>query len=580
MEILDPGAEKTKEVLESNEYFGFEYETFLTSSRSCYNFEKPFLYLARRILKKDDLNFVEAPCLAPPEVGFSVGGACDSVTFRKCVQSGRKPAASSFSVEGLFGEYYFDTSSPQQPSTKSFKMEKEEKQLFSPGFVQACSKNPFTQQYERFLSVSLTSDLTEASLQTLPLNLVLCLDISGSMSDHFSEDGAGSQQKLQVAVRAILSLLTQIEENDENQFGIVLFNHSAEILEQMSSVKNKNMAVVKEKLTKLRAHGGTNIAEALKLSTEVLVGFKQPINTHENRILFFTDALVTVGSNDSAFLLSSLKDNAAVGIFTTIIGVGIDFNAKLVSEMTKTMGANYLAVNNSKEFNRAMEEDFKHLVNPLVFDLRMCMKSNIFTVEKVYGTANDDQKKDEVLHVATLFSSPRNESTDEVKGGIILLKLAQETSGEFSDTVIFELSYKDRNGKESTQQKEVRLVSLQETNNKTQTSNQKRKFTDSQTLPFYETNGIQKAVLLSRYYELVSQWLNGENSPQLCSTFKEFLPYFEKEAESIEDDELQKEVEILNTIIQNFETPHDIPNYEYELLMASTLPLPSDDDDF
>jgi len=37
------------------------------SARSNYNFEKPFLYLARKLVGNQNLNFVEAPALQPPE---------------------------------------------------------------------------------------------------------------------------------------------------------------------------------------------------------------------------------------------------------------------------------------------------------------------------------------------------------------------------------------------------------------------------------------------------------------------------------------------------------------------------------
>ncbi|XP_018834797.1 GTP-binding nuclear protein Ran1A-like [Juglans regia] len=38
------------------------------SAKSNYNFEKPFLYLARKLAGNLDLHFVESPALAPPEV--------------------------------------------------------------------------------------------------------------------------------------------------------------------------------------------------------------------------------------------------------------------------------------------------------------------------------------------------------------------------------------------------------------------------------------------------------------------------------------------------------------------------------
>ena len=38
------------------------------SAKSNYNFEKPYLYLARKLTGDSNLHFVEAPALAPPEV--------------------------------------------------------------------------------------------------------------------------------------------------------------------------------------------------------------------------------------------------------------------------------------------------------------------------------------------------------------------------------------------------------------------------------------------------------------------------------------------------------------------------------
>eukprot|EP00698_Gefionella_okellyi_P005903 TRINITY_DN15334_c0_g1_i1.p1 TRINITY_DN15334_c0_g1~~TRINITY_DN15334_c0_g1_i1.p1 ORF type:complete len:223 (+),score=51.80 TRINITY_DN15334_c0_g1_i1:151-819(+) len=43
------------------------------SAKSNYNFEKPFLWLARRLVSDPNLQFVEAPALAPPEVHVDMG---------------------------------------------------------------------------------------------------------------------------------------------------------------------------------------------------------------------------------------------------------------------------------------------------------------------------------------------------------------------------------------------------------------------------------------------------------------------------------------------------------------------------
>ena len=44
------------------------FQYYDISAKSNYNFEKPFLWLARKITGEAGLQFVEAPALAPPEV--------------------------------------------------------------------------------------------------------------------------------------------------------------------------------------------------------------------------------------------------------------------------------------------------------------------------------------------------------------------------------------------------------------------------------------------------------------------------------------------------------------------------------
>lgn len=40
------------------------------SAKSNYNFEKPFLWLARKLTGESNLEFVEMPALAPPEISM------------------------------------------------------------------------------------------------------------------------------------------------------------------------------------------------------------------------------------------------------------------------------------------------------------------------------------------------------------------------------------------------------------------------------------------------------------------------------------------------------------------------------
>lgn len=48
--------------------FTFFFQYYDISAKSNYNFEKPFLWLARKLVGDPNLEFVAMPALAPPEV--------------------------------------------------------------------------------------------------------------------------------------------------------------------------------------------------------------------------------------------------------------------------------------------------------------------------------------------------------------------------------------------------------------------------------------------------------------------------------------------------------------------------------
>jgi len=53
------------------------------SAKSNYNYEKPFLWIARKLAGRDDLIFVEAPAMLPPEVFLTEGQLVDIEQDRK-----------------------------------------------------------------------------------------------------------------------------------------------------------------------------------------------------------------------------------------------------------------------------------------------------------------------------------------------------------------------------------------------------------------------------------------------------------------------------------------------------------------
>jgi Ca-activated chloride channel family protein len=259
----------------------------------------------------------------------------------------------------------------------------------------------------------------------------------------------------------------------------------------------------------------------------------------------------------------------------------VDFNTELIELITKIRGANYYSVHSSAEFNERMVEEFEYMVTPMLFNLRLDLDAKGCKIVKVYGSPEADEATGKLMKVNTLF--PTKTDATGTKGGMVLLQL-NKISNDAQLTLT--VSYEDREGNEYQNSKVIPF--------------------EEHEPEYFENTGIRKAVLLSRYANLIKNWITDErkslkdNEPpghtifydygQPCiylpcsvppcscfwptcprpfkfelgewerqsvslnvseeykQLFAEFKDYFEIEMDAIGDNTLQQEVDILETL--------------------------------
>ena len=96
------------------------------------------------------------------------------------------------------------------------------------------------------------------------------------------------------------------------------------------------------------------------------------------------------------------------------------------------------------------------------------------------------------MRVNTLFPSKRE--SGETKGGLVLLKL-KKTSPE--NSLKLKISYEDRSGKSHSVETSIEL--------------------EGKPPEFFDNNGIRKGILLSRYTDLIKNWIIDEREHADCS---------------------------------------------------------------
>jgi Ca-activated chloride channel family protein len=496
------------------------------------------------------------------QIGFSTGGAKDVNNFRENIRNEYLPLPTDITYEGLFYDYYFDTG------------EKAECQkLFCPSYSYALSKDPVSEDLGYYMSVGLNSGINESDFQRKKLNLVLVLDISGSMGSSFDEyyyDRFGNRvsvnetedaekSKIEIAAEAIVALLDHLE--DDDRLGLVLFNTGAELVEPVSLIGTKNMQKLKGDVLEISATGGTQLSAGMQMATELYDEFLDVNQSeYESRIIFLTDLMPNLGQTSEESLLGMTEANANKKVYTTFIGIGVDFNTELVEYITKIRGANYYSVHSAKQFKERMDDEFEYMVTPLVFDLQLNLDASGYEIEKVYGSPEANEATGEIMKVKTLF--PSKKEGGETRGGLVLLKLMKISP---ENSLKLNVSYEDRNGVSGIDEATVLL--------------------EEREPDFFDNTGIRKGILLSRYADLIKNWIIDERdsiernetvkpsvnavegilppielgrwerqsiplrvSEPYKALFSAFSSYFEDEMNAIGDDRLGQELDILDTL--------------------------------
>ena len=505
-------------------------------------------------------------------IGYSVGGSKNANNFRENIKNGYFPISTDITYNGLFYDYYFDKG----------KLSSESTELFSPSYSTAVSKDPISGEYEYYMTVGLNSNIKESDFQRKKLNVVVVMDISGSMSSSFNSyyyDGNSNNKehksKMKIANESLNLLIDEL--NDDDRLGIVLFDDQAYLAKPVNLVGETDIGKLKEHILEIEDRGGTNFEAGYTRGTELFTDEMLNDSEYENRIIVITDAMPNLGDTSRDSLAEDVKKNAKNGIYTTFIGVGVDFNTEVIECLSDVRGANYYSVHSSEEFKRIMGEDFDYMVTPLVFDLELKLESDLFEIANVYGTDTKKLPSGTIMNVNTLFPS-RTTNNGETKGGVILLKLKCRKSVDdlpekiSEDNLKLRVSYEDRNGEEHSNSQVVQFKNMKTEN--------------------YENTGIRKAIVLTRYTNLMKNWILyeradnnmkfvidnttgitdciyskeeiygvlGENermstdlsvSEEYKGLFKKFKEYLSNEMIEIGDDNLKQEVEVLDILIKD-----------------------------
>ena len=250
-----------------------------------------------------------------PGGNVSFGGAQDIGEFRGILDRGEIPGPSTLDANGFFNEHFNPPPAVGCGGTL----------CLTPGL--SIGRDFLTGAHQATLQVSINTTVDPAEHPRLPMNLVVVVDHSGSMSS----DGRLDKVKT--------GLVTMIDHLDaEDRLAILSFDDTVTFDTPLTSDKTRLRAAV----TALQPRGGTNIFAGLEAGLQLLGD--SPENEKQNRVIFLSDGLATVGTTSQQAIIEMATSHIVRGIGLTTIGVGNDFDVELMRGLAERGAGNFYFV--------------------------------------------------------------------------------------------------------------------------------------------------------------------------------------------------------------------------------------------
>lgn len=193
-------------------------------------------------------------------------------------------------------------------------------------------------------------------------NLVFLIDVSGSMN---------APNKLTLLKQALTMLANQMTEKD--RISIVVYAGAAGVVLDGASGANADQVVAT--LRELNAGGSTNGGEGIVRAYELAREYF--IEGGDNRVILCSDGDFNVGTTGTDSLVRLIEQEAAGGIFLTVLGFGMgNHNDAMMEQISGRGNGNYFFIDTLREAEKVLVKDIRGTLTTIAKDVKIQIEFN------------------------------------------------------------------------------------------------------------------------------------------------------------------------------------------------------------
>lgn len=318
----------------------------------------------------------------------TAGGARDAKFARAEIVGGRIPHPDSFTAEGLLGEH--DLTLPSAAGCR---------QLLCLVGEATVASLPTLPHAKYLVELGFASNIDEATWRREPLNLIAVIDKSGSMNG----------EPLALVKRSLRGLIGNLREGD--QLSIVLYGDRSHVYLQPTRASAATVPGLLRAVDAIQSAGSTNMEEGLRVGYDLARKTKQDYEGI-SRVALFTDERPNVGHTDEGSFIAMARAASLDGIGLTTIGVGVQFDSGLATELSSTRGGNLFFLDGAEAADALFTDELDYMVSELAHDLLVTLRpSEGLKIAGVYGVPGEvlgwHDATSVTITVPTLFLSRR-----------------------------------------------------------------------------------------------------------------------------------------------------------------------------
>jgi Ca-activated chloride channel family protein len=180
-----------------------------------------------------------------------------------------------------------------------------------------------------------------------PMNLAVVIDHSGSM--------AGG--RLEQAKNAAYTLVDRLSEQD--RLAVVSYGNHVSVNHKSVYVTPANKEGLHAAISGIRLSGSTNLAGGFAKGAEIVGA--HPTDDSINRVVLLSDGHANIGAQTPHALGQLAAKELDRGVSVSTMGIGLDYNEKLMAEMATQGAGNYYFVEDEKKLAEIFQEEFRTL---------------------------------------------------------------------------------------------------------------------------------------------------------------------------------------------------------------------------